>query len=195
MLQGEYNSVVGTRALTSRCYHLARLHCIHPAPSYASAVQLLDRAARLVTQSKSSLFELGIPLEEEIITLKEADVSELASRIDALSLASKRALFGDCIPKPVFFDTAFNYIDIPMDDLLVLAGKEEAKPAAAPAVPVVQKVAQVAEKVAPKAAETVKSAVGAVKRTTREATPAVGDDEEEDGAKPKGWLGGWFGRK
>lgn len=145
----------------------------------------------MVTQSKTSLFELGIPLEEEIITLKASDVADLGSRVAALSSAAKRALFAERIPKPVFFDTAFNYIDVPMDELLVLAGKEKAKPE--PAAPIVEMAAQVVEKVAPAATQTVKSAVNTVKRATREATPAVDSDTETE--KPKGWLGGWFGRK
>jgi signal recognition particle subunit SRP68 len=180
--------------LMGRCYYLARLHCIHPTPSYASAVQLLERASRLISTAKSSLFELGIPLEENITELSRQDVTELAKRIDALSLASKRALFAERVPKPVFFDTAFNYIDIPMDDLLVLAGKQEAKPKAA-AAPVVQKVAQVADKIVPGTSETVKGAVNAAKRATREATPAVDESGGGEEGKPKGWLGGWFGRK
>ena len=174
-----------------RCYNLARLHCIHPTPSFASAVQLLERGSGLTSQAKSSLFELSISLEEEIISVDRFDVDTLAQQVDKLTLASKRALFAERIPKPVFFDTAFNYIDLPMDELLVLAGKQEAKPKVTEAP--VQAVANVAEKVIPGAGQAVKSAANAVKsRTTRETTPAVEEPVEE---KPKGWLGGWFGRK
>jgi signal recognition particle subunit SRP68 len=170
---------------------LARLQCIHPSPSYASAVQLLERSSRLISSSRSSLFELGIPLEEEIVVLKAEQVDLLAKQIDALNLSAKRALFAERIPKPVFFDTAFNYIDMPMDELLVLAGKRSAT-AAAPVAPL-QKVAEVAAQAVPAAEEAVKSAVNAVKsRATRETTPAV--EEQSEGGKPKKWLGGWFGR-
>ena len=90
----------------------------------------------------------------------------------------------------MFFDTAFNYIDMPMDDLLVLAGKQ---PASAASAAPLQKVTQAAAQVVPAAEEAVKSAVNAVKsRATRETTPAV--EEQSEGEKPKGWLGGWFGR-
>ena len=178
------------KKLTRRCYHLARLHCIHPSPSYASAVQLLERSSRLVSQSRSSLFELGITLQEEIIPLNAEQVVTLSKQIDALNSAAKRALFSERVPKPVLFDTAFNYIDMPMDDLLVLAGKQ---PASAASAAPLQKVTQAAAQVVPAAEEVVKSAVNAVKsRATRETTPAV--EEQSEGEKPKGWLGGWFGR-
>lgn len=179
----------------NRCYHLARLHCIHPTPSYASAVQLLDRAVRLIQQSHSSLFELGIDLQEQIIHLKSEDIESLSSRTQALESAAKRALFAERVPKPVFFDTAFNYIDLPMDDLLVLAGKQSAPTTSVPAA-AAQKVQEVVESVVPKAAETIKAATGNVakSRMTREATPAVEESDEGKQGKPKGWLGGWFGR-
>ena len=110
------------------------------------------------------------------------DMDDLSSRIRALDLAAKRALFAERIPKPVFFDTAFNYIDMPMDELLVLAAKQTAIMTA------------VTESVAEAVAPAVKRLMG--RETTREATPEV-DEKEGGGAngeKPKGWLGGWFGR-
>jgi signal recognition particle subunit SRP68 len=135
-----------------------------------------------------SLFELGIELEEEIISLSPSDLESLNSRVVALSAAAKRSLFSERVPKPVFFDTAFNYIDLPMEELEVLAGKKKA------AAGTVKKVAQTVEKAVPAAAsEAVKSAVNTVKgRQSREATPAA--EEEQTEGKPKGWLGGWFGR-
>lgn len=157
-------------------------------------MQLLERSSRLVAQARSSLFELGIELQEEIITLSPSDLDSLNTRVLALSSAAKRSLFSERVPKPVFFDTAFNYIDLPMDELEVLAGKKKAAPVTAAAADAVEKVAQTVEKVVPAAASgAVKSAVNTVKsRQTREATPAA--EEEQTDGKPKGWLGGWFGR-
>jgi signal recognition particle subunit SRP68 len=126
-------------------------------------------------------------------------MDHLESRISKLELAAKRALFAERVPKPVFFDTAFNYIDLPMDRLLARAEKaeppsateavvEKASEAVAGAAPV---VATAAEKVV----ESPKKAIEAVQRSarvTRESMPAA----EEGKGKPgqKGWLGGWFGR-
>ena len=166
-----------------RCFHLARLHCIHPTPSYASAVQLLSRAFLSTLQARSSLFEPDIPLQETIVEVTPTSMDELSSNIDKLDLAAKRALFAERVAKPVFFDTAFNYIDMPLDELLVLAGKQEAAPATAV---VTEKVKEAAVPVV----ESVKKVVG--RERSREATPA--GDEPKAGEKPKGWLGGWFAR-
>jgi signal recognition particle subunit SRP68 len=161
-----------------RCYHLARLHCIHPTPSFASAVQLLTRASLLSRQATTSLFESDTPLQEEIISLPVDKVNDLSTCIEALDLAAKRSLFAERVPKPVFFDTAFNYIDMPLDELLVLAGKKVA--GAAP---------KVAEEMVGLVVPAVRSVVG--KERTREARPALDDGGRAGG---KGWLGGWFGR-
>ena len=168
---------------SSRCFHLARLHCIHPTPSYSSAVQLLSRAVLSTRQARSSLFESDIPIQEGIVDLPASSVDELSSNNDKLDLAAKRALFAERVPKPVFFDTAFNYIDMPLDELLELAGKKEAVPANAI---VTEKVKEAAVPVV----ESVKKVIG--RERSREATPA--GDEPKAGEKPKGWLGGWFGR-
>lgn len=167
-----------------RCYHLARLHCVHPTPSYASAVQLLERSSRNVSSARDALSTGG--LKEEIVPLTTDQVDELGAKVDALALAAKRALFAHTVTKPVFYDSAFNYIDLPMEDLLDLAGKglpkvDAPKPIAAP-VPVPAKAAA--------------KAVPA--REKREATPQPTPAEEEEapaaGGAKKGWLGGWFGR-
>lgn len=175
----------------TRCYHLARLHCVHPAPSYASAVQLLERSARNVKTARNALKEGD--LLEEIVPLKAEEVDTLGEKVDALALAAKRALFAHTVTKPVFYDSAFNYVDLPMEDLLDLAGKglpkvaspkqvkQEAKPQIAAPVAVPAKVAK---------------ATPALREKTREATPQPAEEEEEASQQQgkKGWLGGWFGR-
>lgn len=143
-------------------------------------------------QAELNLVNPPFDLEEQIIELPSGATKDLGSRVETLALAAKRALFAERVSKPVFYDTAFNYIDLPMDDLLVLAGKQEKverKPE-----PVAAAVAAAATVVKDKAVEQVKKAAAVAapgqNRTTRETTPAVTDAE----GKPKGWLGGWFGR-
>ena len=132
-------------------------------------------------QTTVLLFESDVPLQEEILKLSLDELDDLNSRIEALDLAAKRALFAERVPKPVFFDSAFNYIDLPLDELLKLAGKKELE---APSV---------AEKVAEVVVPAVKYFIGdSRKRDAMSATAekAVGQNTED---KPKGWLGGWFG--
>jgi hypothetical protein len=74
-----------------------------------------------------------------------------------------------------------------MDELMVKAGRGTAKQAEAPAS-VVESVVQQVEKTV----EDVKKTVVGRERT-REATPAPESPSQQE-AKPKGWLGGWFGR-
>ena len=169
-----------------RNFDLARLHCIHPTPNYASAVQLLSRSSLLLRQARASLFNPGFETQEEVIRLSDAQVDTVSKQIDVLDLAAKRALFAEKMEKPVFFDTAFNYVDLPMDDLLVLAGRKEK----AAAEPVAQQVAEVAKAVVGEA----KKVAGREK--TREATPAFEQDAKmaDQPEGKKGWLGGWFGR-
>lgn len=137
-------------------------------------------------------------------------MDQLSARITALDLAAKRALFAERVDKPVFFDTAFNYVELPLDELLVRAGKQPSAPVAAPAQSSVAAAAQnVAKSVANVAPAPVASAVRGIARATRESTPAVqissrsgrqqdadeDDEEDEPQEQKKGWLGGWFARK
>ncbi|GMK54653.1 hypothetical protein CspeluHIS016_0112390 [Cutaneotrichosporon spelunceum] len=165
----------------TRCYNLARLHCVHPTPSYASAVQLLERAERNVASARDAIKEGG--LAEEIVPLSKEQVDALGESVDTLALAAKRALFAQTVTKPVFYDSAFNYVDLPMEELLDKAGKGLPKMAPAP--------------IAVAAPVPVKPAPPSPVREKREATPqpALKDEEEEAPAGKKGgWLGGWFGR-
>ncbi|KAL7422851.1 signal recognition particle subunit srp68 [Cryptotrichosporon argae] len=188
----------------TRCYHLARLHSIHPTPSYASTVQLLARATARVSIARAALFDDAEPVAEPIVTLSPADVDALAAQLAALDAAAKRALFAQTVPKPVFFDTAFNYVEMPMDALLVRAGKKDAKnPTSAGPVAdsvkaakaatgaAVDTAVKAASKVVEQVAGDAQTAVGRTARESREATPGP----EVDEGKPKGWLGGWFARK
>lgn len=154
------------------------------------------------------------PIQEAILDISPDSLARLESDLSKLDLAAKRALFAERVQKPVFFDTAFNYIDLPLDELLVKAGKAEAVAPATASASVVGKLGDVAQKAVQAAADVaapkkaVDAAVKAVSaRATRESTPAVetksarsAQDEERDeataapGTPSKGWLGGWFGR-
>lgn len=127
--------------------------------------------------------------------MPESSVSELENRIKSLDLAAKQALFAERIPKPVFFDNAFNYIDLPMEDLMVKAGRAPAEKSTAKATATtasaVESVAETVVQQVEKAAEGVKKTVVGRERT-KESTPAP--ESPGQGEKPKGWLGGWFGR-
>ncbi|KAK8844612.1 hypothetical protein IAR55_006459 [Kwoniella newhampshirensis] len=190
--EGVRGGVEGLEAYyhATKCYNLARLHCLHPAPSHGSAIQLLSAAALSIRQAKSYLVEPATPLEEIIVTLTPSEIQSLEANIASLDSAAKRALFAEKIDKPVFFDMAFNYVDLPIEELEVQAGKREKVEQSA-----VGAVAEVAGASVNKVVESVKQ------RGTREATPAATRDDDEEvshGAKggegKKGWLGGWFGR-
>lgn len=76
---------------------------------------------------------------------------------------------------------AFNYIDLPIDELQRLAGNGEKVQVAT--VKTQEKEVEI------KPVENMKKS-----RDSRETTPAVDSQEEKQEGK-KGWLGGWFGRK
>ncbi|OWZ45835.1 signal recognition particle subunit SRP68 [Cryptococcus neoformans Tu259-1] len=161
-----------------RCYNLARLHCIHPDPSYPSAVQLLSNASLSLRQAQDFL---SSPIDEPIVSVPAKDLSSLSKDISALEKASKRGLFGQSVEKPVFFDMAFNYIDLPIDELQRMASNGEKVEAT--------NIKTHEKEVEIKSVENVKKS-----RESRETTPAVDSQEEKQEGK-KGWLGGWFGRK
>ncbi|WVQ85217.1 hypothetical protein IAT38_007382 [Cryptococcus sp. DSM 104549] len=162
----------------TRCYNLARLHCIHPNPSYSSATQLLETASLSLRQASDFL---SAPISEAIVALTESSIPSLEKSISSLEKAAKKGLFSQTVQKPIFFDMAFNFVDLPIEELQKLAGREVAE----------QKV----EKAAKPTAKPVESAKKS--RETRETTPAPGekDAEQESQEGKKGWLGGWFGRK
>ncbi|WVF66331.1 hypothetical protein IAT40_001071 [Kwoniella sp. CBS 6097] len=200
----------------SKCLTLARLHCIHPTPSYGSAVSLLTRATPSLDQAQSLLVSPPTPLEETIVNISATQIETLESDVQKLDTAAKKGLFAANVEKPVFFDMAFNYIDIPFDELEVLAGKQKAPTTASATEVISEQVGKVAQ-----------TALGGVERVkklgreTRETTPAPeadrppqrraqpaednedkdmedddneGEDEKETPGQKKGWLGGWFGR-
>ena len=154
-------------------------------------------------------------ISEPVVDITSIESDKLSQQIESLDLAAKRALFAERVPKPTFFDNAFNYVELPLDELLVRAGKQpsEAPSSAAGAAGAVQAAVQSVASVAP---APVVSAVKGIARQTRESTPAAsttgpaagahkaadeedddGEDDEEakTGQQKKGWFGGFFGRK
>ncbi|EIW73163.1 hypothetical protein M231_06076 [Tremella mesenterica] len=164
----------------TRCFLLARLHCLHPQPSYASAVQLLSRAGLLLRQARDELFSADVSLKEEIIPLSRDDLADLERQVQELDMAAKRGLFGVSVEKPLFFDTAFNYVDLPMDDLMMLAGRKASSPASG-----VERMTEAIGNVADKLTEVRKV-------VSEKGQDVMGSQSEE--SKSKSWLGGWFNR-
>lgn len=177
----------------TRCFHLARLHCLHPTPSFASATELLARSSDLLRRTRELLFGMDVDLQEEVVTITEAECKALEERVATLELAAKRALFGQTVAKPVFFDTAFNYVDLPMEELLKNAERGIPKTGAATNAKASTTPSLATPK--PLSVAAAKTPVGHERR--REATPtpaAEASVESPDTGKPKKWLGGWFGR-
>ncbi|WWC85681.1 uncharacterized protein L201_000547 [Kwoniella dendrophila CBS 6074] len=199
-LEGYYHAL--------RCFYLARLHCLHPEPSYSSSVALIQKADISVNQSRSLLINPPNELEEVIVPITKEQIENLENDLRVLDISAKKGLYSQNIEKPVFFDMAFNYIDIPFDQLEVLSGKKQPSSTNTNSEAVVENLTIVKDK----ALEGIKK----LGRETRETTPAVEfrpsqkgkpepqeeeeeeDDDEVEGQTPqegkKGWLGGWFGR-
>ncbi|WVQ74049.1 hypothetical protein IAR50_003631 [Cryptococcus sp. DSM 104548] len=180
------NGVEGLEAYfhAIRCYNLARLHCIHPSPSYASAVQLLATASVSLRQATDFL---SSPVDEPILSISPDALATLTDNTAVLERAAKKGLFNESVRRPVFFDMAFNYVDLPLEEIQKQAGDSK-KPSSVGGKPSAQKEAT-PQKTETKSVENIKKG-----RDTRETTPAVESQDDQQQGK-KGWLGGWFGRK
>ncbi|WVO13525.1 hypothetical protein L204_101146 [Cryptococcus depauperatus] len=182
--EGVQNGVEGLECYFNaiKCYNLARLHCIHPSPSFASAIELLVTATLSLGRSRDLLTS---SLDEPIVSIPMLSLDELEENIKTAEKAAKKGLFALTVEKPVFFDMAFNYIEVPIDELQRLAGNKKVKVAE-----------QRANEGLHAQVKTVEQSNKDRERENREATPAA---EETDRTKSeegkKGWLGGWFGRK
>jgi signal recognition particle subunit SRP68 len=120
-----------------RCSYLAC--CYSSVKKYAEALALLQHAAIHIRETISSLSLSGSDLINEgnppFFPLSNDDVKELEVSINEDSFQYKRDWFtlnggstDDVDPssyrKPLFFNIALNYIDLDMDRLRALAGKE-----------------------------------------------------------------------
>lgn len=179
-----------------------------PTPSYPSAIQLTNQASAYLDRSRASLFPSGAesedPVQEPVRPVKVAELDALQQDLGQLETAAKRAWFGQVVNKPLFYDTAFNYVDLPMDALEQLAGRASAQPPVG--APVTQSIAQpvvaaaqsVTEKIGA-VVDVLPAAVNKVARESRGTTPGVAQEpavEEKEPPKSTGWFGGlWGGKK
>jgi signal recognition particle subunit SRP68 len=195
----------------SRCLKLAQMHAILlPTPSYSSAIQLTNQATTYLERSRASLFPSGVeseedPVQEPVHNVQSTDLEQLKQDLRDLETAAKRAWFGQVVKKPLFYDTAFNYVDLPMDALERLAGRASSEPVAPAAIPsVIEKVAQPVVAAAQAVTEKLGLPADAVpariarESRQREATPGPADETSDEKEQPKssGWFGGlWGGKK
>jgi signal recognition particle subunit SRP68 len=206
-----------------RCLKLAQLHVLLPNPGYESAVHLISRS-QIYARQAGHVNAHGEEEEERerdlFYHLRPRDLERLGSQINVLDRGVKRAWFGATNKKPVFFDLAFNYVDLPMEQLERAGGREvsvdrseEETGTGTGAGNLVDKLPEsirapvvTAEKVLESAGKTVVSrlASGTGVSRGRESTPApemaVEDESVEEKEKDKvntgaksGWFGGLFG--
>lgn len=144
-------------------------------------------------------------MQEAVREVTLTDLEHLQQDLRDLESAAKRAWFGQVVKKPLFYDTAFNYVDLPMDALERLAGRGS-RDSAAEAVgsSVLEKVAEPVVAVAQAVTEKLGLPADAVpariarESRQREATPGPADETVEEKEQPKssGWFGGlWGGKK
>jgi signal recognition particle subunit SRP68 len=199
--------------LLGRLLKLAQLHVLLPEPSYPPAVHIASRSQEYVLEAKQCAETLAED-QDLFYQLRVKDVTRIETQVDVLDRGIKRAWFATTNKKPIFFDLAFNYVDLPMDDLEKAAGREPSKPPATEGI-IGSAVAQLPEsirgsvanvgevieqKLAPAAARLLP---GTGVSRGRESTPApeaedAGDVEE--GRQPEtpsksGWFGGFFGSR
>jgi len=93
--------------------------------------------------------------------------------------------------KPLFFDVAFNYVELPMDRLLARASKGGATPAKPTVAPVPAAKAAAAEP----AGEGRKDREKRSTKVEEEALPEVKIVQSAPSLGLGGILGGWWGRK
>lgn len=147
--------------------------------------------------------------------MRAKDVARTESQVSSLDRGIKRAWFAVTNKKPIFFDLAFNYVDLPMEELERAAGRQPSQPALesqgvidsaisklpdSVRGPVENIEKAVEKKLAPAAARLIP---GTGVSRGRESTPALEaeDDEQEEQEQERqpetpsksGWFGGFFG--
>lgn len=174
---------------------------------------------RSVKQSSSDVSDQDLDKTQDMFYhLRPRDITRTETQVDILDRGIKRAWFSATNKKPIFFDLAFNYVDLPMDDLERAAGKEVSSSQASATTTTVPSaigaavdklpesirgpVEQVVQKAVPAAAARLIPGTGVSRG--RESTPApeMEVEEESEGEKevkqPEtpskgGWFGGLFG--
>jgi signal recognition particle subunit SRP68 len=163
-----------------------------PAPDYPSIIRVAEQARSYLVQARIALQSDDVTLIPDFLTREQLDVQGLIEKVGAVEKSAKLAWMPSCVPKKTIYDIAFNYIDLPMHQLELAAGKvtPKTKPASVPV-------------------QTAKAAVSAAlpsSLTSRgkgedkeDASERVGMEETTEQAeapKKSGWFGGlWGGRK
>lgn len=173
---------------------------------YAEALSLTSKAHIYLRESSSILSTSSAPKDEEkYYSLTPTDVSNAEVELSKEEVKMKTDWYafngGKAIPspdsgkkKPMFYDVAFNYVELPMDKLL--ARSSNAKPAAPAPAPVAKATTSQAK---PMALQTSTGATAKEKRATKveEAPPPVPEPKivQSGGYGLGGILGGWWGKK
>ncbi|EAU93341.1 hypothetical protein CC1G_08654 [Coprinopsis cinerea okayama7 len=186
-----------------RCIYLAR--CYTPIKKYAEALALLQHGSLHLRETNSSLSLLDGTADalSTFFPISSESVKELEDTLAGDNTRYKREWFtynGGSITadpkdykKPLFFDIALNYVELPMDRLLERAGKA---PPPAPAQPTIAApVAVPAGKQPPKeAAPVAEKKTPAQKAKVEETRPATPQPQTQTRGGLSSLLGGWWGR-
>jgi len=178
----------------TRCYWLGLLHTLMPAPHYPSIIRITEQARSYLVQARIALQSDQVTLIPDFLAHEQLDVEGLSEKVATLEKSAKLAWMPSCVPKKTIYDIAFNYIDLPMHELEVAAGK--AKPKAKRETMPVQ--------VAKAALSTILPASGASRPTGEQdeglenASDAAGEEkpmEQPEASKKSGWFGGLWGAR
>lgn len=175
------------------------MYALLPTPTFPAAVQLVTRAQEYVQEARDALAG-GISDEDAILNVTTANLDGLAARITRFEGPLKRGLFPQVAKRPVFYDNAFAYVDLPMSDLERKAGRAVSEPEQSPiAAAVASKLPEAAKAPAAAAVAAVTQAVSGTAQQAEEVmeqSESEPEAEEEAPSKKSGWLSGlWGGRK
>lgn len=192
--------MTGANGAMFRCLRLAEMYSLLPTPTFPAAVQLVTNAQEYVEQAREAL-AAGVSEDDAILNVTTSNLDGLAARISRFEGPLKRAWFPQVAKRPVFYDNAFSYVDLPLSDLERKAGRAVSAPEPAPVAATV--TSKLPEAVKAPAAAAVAAVTQAVSGTVHQAEEAMEQsesepeqEEEEAPSKKSGWFGGlWGGRK
>lgn len=177
-----------------RCLYLSRTYSV--LKKYAESLALTSRAILHLREARP-LLEEQTDTPARLFPLTSTDLDSLEREIASEESKSKKEWFAynggstdasvtQNAKKPLFFDIAFNYVELPMERLEARAGKVPAVTAAT-AHPVASKEKEKEKEKEKKVAKVIPEEVP-MQPVAKEA-PASG------GGALGGLLGGWWGRK
>lgn len=181
------------------------MYILLPSQSLPAAIQLTTKASLYVRQAQSCLSaDDEAPLQETILNITSSNLDGLQACLTRLESPLKKAWFPKVAQRPLFYDNAFNYIDLPLNELEMKAGKQPSAPLTPPpssANTVLDKIIpQVVKAPIVSAVHTVQHAVqDTIHKVEEERMEVDAKDQEDNGedanAKASGWFGGIWGRK